>query len=137
TRCAAVMNSATNAHPGAGHGNGSVRTQYQPACCSPSSPVQISSSISGPVVSTTAACPSWNSSRATAPKVATPAERQPAQTDRRRPGQAGGAPSPSAQLSGAVVGPSAEGGRRLPPDLDAPDPALGSAVPPQHEGAAR
>src|SRR5436853_2742171 len=137
TRCAAVMNSATNAQPGAGHGNGSVRTQYQPACCSPSSPVQISSSTSGPVVSTTAACPSWNSSRATAPKVATPAERQPAQTDRRGPGQAVGAPSHSAPLSGAVVGRSAEGGGRLSPELDAHVHDLVAAVELELEGVPR
>src|SRR3954451_7242724 len=40
------MNSATKLQSGAGHGNGSVRTQNQPTCSSPSS-VQSSSASSG------------------------------------------------------------------------------------------
>src|SRR5581483_8816676 len=51
------MNSATKPQPGAGHGNGSVATQYQPEWSASSSPVQTSSSTSGSLDSTTPACP--------------------------------------------------------------------------------
>ena len=46
TRCAAVMKSATNVHPSAGQGNGSVRTQNQPPWSPSSSPSHSSSSDS-------------------------------------------------------------------------------------------
>src|SRR4051794_8744920 len=48
-RCAAVMNSATNVQPAAGHGNGAVETQNQPVWSSPLSSVQSSSSWAGSV----------------------------------------------------------------------------------------
>ena len=68
TRCAAVMNSATKTQPGAGHGNGSVETQNQPAWSSASSPIQISSST--PASCTAPARPSWKSSPSIGRKVA-------------------------------------------------------------------
>src|SRR4051794_9490258 len=69
------MNCATNEQPGAGHGNGSVSTQYQPAWSSSPSPAQISSSTSAPVSSMTPARPSWKSPASTAEKVATSGSR--------------------------------------------------------------
>src|SRR3989442_10993671 len=65
------MNTATKTHPGAGHGNGSVETQNQPAWSSAPSPPQTSSSTSGPAPSTTPERPRWKSSPSTGGKVAT------------------------------------------------------------------
>src|SRR5438094_1902195 len=129
------MNTATNAHPGAGHGNGSVRTQYQPACCSPSSPAQISSSTSGPAVSTTPACPSWNSSRATAPTVATAAKRQPAR--KKGPRAGGRGPFSSPRRHGAVLERSAGGRDRLSLELHAHAHGPAAAVELEVDGVAR
>src|SRR5262249_43429336 len=74
---------ATNAQPGAGHGNGSVLTQNQPTWSVPSS-VQSSSASLGTAYSTVPAVPGWISSRLTRAKVATWSEPSPSREVGRR-----------------------------------------------------